>query len=109
MNIAQETLKAFNNDSDLLKKAITDDESFVYGYDIETKAQSSQWKRPEVQRPKKAHQVRPNVEVLLTVFFYSNGVLNHKLFPQGSTVNKEYYFEFMHRLRETIRQKRTKN
>ena len=31
----------------MLKKIITDDESLVYGYDIETKAQSSQWKHPE--------------------------------------------------------------
>ena len=44
MNIAQEVLTAFNNDPDLLKKVITGDESWVYGYgyDIETKAQSSQ-------------------------------------------------------------------
>ena len=33
-----------NDDPDLLKKVITSDESCIYGYDIETKAQSSQWK-----------------------------------------------------------------
>ena len=31
-------------DLDLLKKVITGDESWVYGYDIETKDQYSQWK-----------------------------------------------------------------
>ena len=36
-----EILTMFNIDSDLLKKVITGDESRVYGYDIETKAQSS--------------------------------------------------------------------
>ena len=46
------------------------------GYDIETKAQSFQWKRPEVPRPKKACQVRSNVKVFmnssnLTCFFRS--------------------------------------
>ena len=30
-----------HDDPDLLKKVITGDESWVYGYDIETKAQSS--------------------------------------------------------------------
>ena len=44
MDIAQEMLKTFNDDPDLLKMVITGDESWMYGYDIETKAQSSQWK-----------------------------------------------------------------
>ena len=47
-----------NDDPYLLKKVITSDESWVYGYDIETKAQSSQWQRPEEPRPKKARQIR---------------------------------------------------
>ena len=38
MDIAQKTLKTFNHDSYLLKKVITAYESWVYGYDIETKA-----------------------------------------------------------------------
>ena len=44
MDIAQEMLTTFNDDPDLLKKVITGDESWLYGYDIETKAQSYQWK-----------------------------------------------------------------
>ena len=47
-------LTTFNDDPDLLKKVINGDESWLYGYDIETKAQSSQWKRPEEPRPEKA-------------------------------------------------------
>ena len=42
MDIAEEMLSTFNGDPDLLKKIITVNESWVYGYDIETKAQSSQ-------------------------------------------------------------------
>ena len=38
MDNAQEMLPTFNEDPDLLKKAITSDESWLYGYDIETKA-----------------------------------------------------------------------
>ena len=45
-------LTTFKNDPNLLKKVITGDESWLYGYDIETKAQSFQWKRPEDPRPK---------------------------------------------------------
>ena len=43
MDIDQEMLTPFNDDSDLLKKF----ETYVHGYDIDTKAQLSQWKRPE--------------------------------------------------------------
>ena len=44
MCIAQEMLTKFNDDPDLLKKVITSDESWLFGYDIETKAQLSQGK-----------------------------------------------------------------
>ena len=50
--IGQEILATFNDDPDLLKMVITGEESCLYGYDIEIKAQSFQWKRPEKPRPK---------------------------------------------------------
>ena len=96
----------FNHNPYFLKMVITVDESWVYGYDIETKAQSSQWKRPEGTRLKKACQVRTNVKVLLIVFFVSNGLLHNEFLPQGHAVNKKYYLEVISRLREAIRQKR---
>ena len=58
MYIAQEMLMTFNNDSDLLKRLITGDESWMYGYDIETNDQPSQWKRPEESKPNKGSKVR---------------------------------------------------
>lgn len=106
MSIAQELLNDVNDDPDLLKRVITGDESWVYGYDIETKVQSSQWKSPDEPRPKKARQVRSNVKVLLTVFFDYHGVVHQEFLPYGRTVNKQYYLEVMRRLREAIRRKR---
>ena len=106
MNIANEMLDSVRDDPNLLQRVITGDESWVYGYDVETKAQSSQWKLPHEPRPKKARQVRSNVKVLLTVFFDCRGVVHHEFLPQGRTVNKEYYLQVMRNLREAIRQKR---
>ena len=83
MTIAQEMFNDVNDDSDLLKKVITGDESWVYGYNVETKAQSSEWKHTESPRPKKARQVRSSVKVLLTVFFDYHGVLHQEFLPQG--------------------------
>jgi hypothetical protein len=38
-----ELKKQVRNDPDFLSKVITGDESWIYGYDPETKQQSSQW------------------------------------------------------------------
>ncbi|XP_011859020.1 PREDICTED: putative uncharacterized protein FLJ37770 [Vollenhovia emeryi] len=58
INIATELLDSVRDDPNLLQRVITGDESWVYGYDVETKAQSSQWKLPHEPRPKKARQGR---------------------------------------------------
>ncbi|UYV70483.1 hypothetical protein LAZ67_7003251 [Cordylochernes scorpioides] len=83
MNIANEMLDSVRDDPNLLQRVITGDEAWVYGYDVETKAQSSQWKLPHEPRPKKARQVWSNVKVLLTVFFDCRGVVHHEFLPQG--------------------------
>ena len=89
INIAQQIFDSVRNDPNLLQRVIAGDESCVYGYDVDTKAQSFQWKLPH----------KPGPKVLLTVFFDCRGVVQHEFLPQGRTVNKEYY------LRDTIRQK----
>ena len=99
-------LNDINDDPDLLKRVITRDESWVYGYDVEIKAQSSRWKHTESPRPKKARQVRTNVKVLLTVFFDYHGVVHQEFLTQGRAVNKEYYLAVMRRLHEAIPKKR---
>ena len=83
ITISQEMLNAVSDDIDLLKSVITGDESWIYGYEVETKARSSQWKHTETPRPKKERQVLSNVKVLLTVFFDYHGVVHQELLPQG--------------------------
>ncbi|UYV80226.1 hypothetical protein LAZ67_18002085, partial [Cordylochernes scorpioides] len=94
MNIANEMLDSVRDDPNLLQRVITGDEAWVYGYDVETKAQSSQWKLPHEPRPKKRAK------------FGRMGVVHHEFLPQGRTLNKEYYLQVMRNLREAIRQKR---
>ena len=57
-----------NADENFLKNVITGDETWVYGYDVETKVQSSQWMGKLLPQPKKACQSRPNVKVMCIVF-----------------------------------------
>jgi hypothetical protein len=44
--VSMELKEQVRNDPDFLSKVVTGDESWIYGYDPETKQQSSQWKRP---------------------------------------------------------------
>ena len=104
--MAQDMLDCVESDTNFLNTGIAGDESWVYRYDPETKAQSSQWKHPSSLRPKKARQVCSNVKVLLTFFFYLCGVVHHEYAPQGQTVTKEYYVGVLCRLRNAVRLKR---
>ena len=106
VEVSQDMLDSTNSDPDFLNTIITGDESWVYGYDPETKSQSSQWKHSSSPRPKKARQVRSNVKVMLTAFFDSRGVVHHEYAPQGQTINKEYYRDVLRRLRDAVRRKR---
>jgi len=89
-----------------MSRVITGDESWVYGYDPETKQQSSQWKSPGSPRPKKARQSRSATKSMLVVFFDIRGTVNHEFVPEGQTVNAEFYCNFLPRLREDIRRQR---
>ena len=46
-DVIQENLEKIKNYPEMFKKVITSEKSWVYGYEPETKAQSSQWKTPE--------------------------------------------------------------
>jgi len=67
--VSQELLDHSNTDENFMKNVITGDETWVYGYDVETKVQSSQWVGKSSPRPKKACQSRSNVKVMLIVLF----------------------------------------
>ena len=53
VTFSQELFDRSNADENFLKNVITSDETWVYGYDVETKVQSSQWMGKLSPRPKK--------------------------------------------------------
>ena len=80
VTVSQELLDRLNTDENFLKNVITVDETWVYGYDVETKVQSSQWVGKSSPRPKKTCQSRSNVKVMLIVFFIGRVLFIMSLF-----------------------------
>jgi len=68
VEISQELLANANSNEDFLKNIITGDE-MVYGYDVESKMQSSQWMGKGSPQPKKAWMNRSKIKVMLAVCF----------------------------------------
>ena len=62
VTVTQEMFDRSNTDENFLKNVITGDETWVYGYDVETKVQSSQWMGKLLPQLKKACQSRSNVK-----------------------------------------------
>ena len=94
--------KLLPNEPDFLKKVITRDELWVYSYGLETKTQSSQQKLPGSPYLKKVQQSHSKIKTMLTVFFDWEGVAHHNYIPPNQTLNKEYYINVLHWLRDAI-------
>jgi hypothetical protein len=58
LEVTQDMLKCTKRDPEFLKTVITGDETWVYGYEPETKVQSSQWKHSSSPRTKKHNRCR---------------------------------------------------
>ncbi|UYV79496.1 hypothetical protein LAZ67_17002900, partial [Cordylochernes scorpioides] len=99
-------LEATTDDPELLKRVITGDETWIYGFDSETTQQASEWRFKNEPRLKKARKAPSKVTVMLTVFFDFQGIVHHEFQQQGSTITADSYLGVLRRLREAIRQKR---
>ncbi|UYV65855.1 PLD4 [Cordylochernes scorpioides] len=99
-------LEATTDDPELLKRVITGDETWIYGFDSETTQQPSEWRFKNEPTPKKARKAPSKVKVMLTVFFDYHGIVNHEFQQQGSTITADSYMGVLRRLREAIKQKR---
>ena len=80
------------------------DETWAYGHDIETKAQSSQWMGKSSPRPKS--QSRSKVKVMLIASSDRKGIVRHEFVPRGQSTDS-FDLNVLKRSREALRRKRT--
>ncbi|UYV80279.1 hypothetical protein LAZ67_18002278 [Cordylochernes scorpioides] len=102
----EDMLEMTRTDPEWKDKIITGDETWVYGYDPETKRQSAEWRGQGEPRPKKSRILKSRNKVLLVAFSDNKGIVHHEYLPAGQTVIKEMYLGILRRLREAIRKKR---
>ena len=91
-------LERIQRDRNFLKNVITDDETWIFEYDPETKMQSKEWHTSSSPRPKKARRSKSKIHSMLICFFDSEGIVHTEFVPQGQTVNQFYYREILERL-----------
>ena len=100
--VINDLIQTTNNEPDFLSKVITRDESWVYSYkyDLESKAQLSQWKLLG-SMPRGGAVKYNKIKTMLTVVFFDvEGVVHHEYAPPGQTIN-EYYLSVLCQLRDT--------
>jgi hypothetical protein len=69
-------------DKNLFNKIITGDETWCFGYDTETKLQSSEWVGETSPPPKKLKFQKFRIKYML-IFFDSQGVVHKEFVPEG--------------------------
>ena len=105
--LSRTNLNLFEEDpSNLLKRFVTMDETWVHPFTPEAKQQSKQWNHPGLPPPKKAKTVPSAGKVMATVFWDADGILLIDYLQKGQTINGTYYASLLAQLREKIKIKR---
>ncbi|UYV74190.1 hypothetical protein LAZ67_11002371 [Cordylochernes scorpioides] len=105
----EDILEMTRTDPEWKDKIITGDETWVYGYDPETKRQSAEWRGQSEPRPKKSRILKSRNKVLLVAFLDNKGIVHHGYLPAGQTVIKEIYLGILRRLNKRFEKKGQKN
>jgi hypothetical protein len=90
INKCLELREKANKDPAFICRIITGDESWIYGYEPETKQQSSQWKSRQSPRTKNAWQVHSSTKSMLIVFLDVKGIIDRKFVPPNTSVNSDF-------------------
>jgi hypothetical protein len=86
-----------------ISRIVTGDETWVFNYTPESKAESMTRKHPHSPVKNKFNTVQSPGKVMATVFWDIHGVLLVDFTPPGLTINAAAYQETIKRLKEAIR------
>ena len=89
-----------------MDRVVTQDETWVHHFDLESKKQSMQWKHPGSPPPKKFKRVSSAGKVMASIFCNNQGVIMVDYLEEGPMINGAYYAEELRRLHQEIVRKR---
>jgi hypothetical protein len=91
INCCRAFIKSVEEDADIFKRIVTDDESLCFQYDPETKRQSMEWRSTNSPGQNKIRLQKCGFRIMLIVFFDTRGIIHKQFVPQGTTVNSHCY------------------
>jgi hypothetical protein len=101
MKISEQCLERFNkNRTDLVRRFITMDETWIHHYTPESKQQSKQWTEAGCSAPKKISSDQSAGKLMASVFWDAEGILFIDYLEKGKTITGEYCSNFLTRLDE---------
>jgi hypothetical protein len=86
---------------EMFDRVITDEETWCFQYDPETKRQSMQWKTQIHLGRERGRMSRSQFKTMLVCFFDHKGIVHYEFIAQGQTVNQQCYLEVLTRLLES--------
>jgi hypothetical protein len=93
-----EFVEMIDDDSNVLKRTVTSDESWCFRYDPETKCQSATWLSPTILKARKVRMQKSRVRTMLTAFFDAKDIIHLGFVPEKLTVNGKSHKEVIRRL-----------
>ena len=76
-----------------LEETVTDDETWIYHFQPDSKAKNKVWVSFEGDRPVIARRCKTSNRMLYVIFFYSKGPVLQIPVPKGSSVTGKFYRE----------------
>ncbi len=107
-DISTMMLRIIREQPAILKRIITMDETWIYTYDPQSRAQSSQWLAPEDPRLEIARRSRAAGKVLLISFFDWRGMVHHE-YLRNRTVNTTRFLAILARLQTSLNIRRPRH
>jgi hypothetical protein len=102
VNMCLQLCKKANKDPAFISSTITDDRSWIYSYDPETKQQLPQRKSPLSPKAKKAQQLQSLTKRIPIVFFNVKTTVHREFVPPNIMVNSNLYCDVLRSLRENV-------
>ncbi|GFS00937.1 histone-lysine N-methyltransferase SETMAR [Elysia marginata] len=91
---------------EFIQRIVTGDESWVHHYDPESKRQWMEYRHKSSPSPRKFKVAASARNMMLTVFWDSEGIVHIEILKQGNTVNSERYISSLRKL--SVRLKRVR-